>query len=65
MAGLCDNSRVELTNPHGGLAIPKNQWILDWLKGFLDSECMPEVHGKFKNDRDFSLEDTAIIGGEV
>ena len=65
MAGLCDTSRVKLTNPHGGLAIPKNQWILDWLNGFLDSECMSEVHGKFKNDRDFSLEDTAVIGGEA
>ena len=45
---------------HGGLAIPKNQWIQDWLKGFSDSKCIAEVQGKLKDDRD--SEDTMASG---
>ena len=48
---------------HGSPAIPKNQWIQDWLKGFSDSKCIAEVQGKLKNNRD--SEDTMASGDVV
>ena len=58
------------TSSNGGLAIPKDQLILDWMKGFSDSKSMVENQEELKNDRgsDDTMadhKDAAVIGGEA
>ena len=47
---LDDETLHEFDSSNGGLTIPKNQWIVDWLKGFsdsnFDSKCLADVREK-------------------
>ena len=69
---LDDETLHEFDSSNGGLTIPKNQWIMDWLKSSkTDSKCLANVQGKLTNhdyvmaSGDGGHGDAAAIGGEA
>ena len=69
---LDDETLHEFNSSDGGFTIPKNLWIMDWLKSSnIDSKCLADVQSKFKNcdcamaSGDGGRNDAAVVGGEA